>query len=1076
MKRVAALLMMFVVAAAVAQAAEPNESPIFDVPRMEKVAIDGNAVDWGDGGFRIDLLVPPDGPIRKASDHLSTARLAWNDKGLLILLTVHDDKWVEGPRIEELWRGDGVEVFLAPKLAAADVCQWCVAPGMMDDQPKARWFLHDFRKDESLKKLPAELTVARSKIEGGYVMEILAPWGALGIEAKAGVEAALQMFIDDVDDGLTNYAYHAAWYPGVGTGYYHDRMHRIRLADKPSPPFVATARADIDLTKLAPRLTVIATAALAGQEASAVLGDKTLVSAKLAVAETGLATVTMPLPAPAAGKAYEDLQARLGGQLVRTLSVADSGLLGEAQALLAQKDRLVKDYGLDRPWDPMADAPAIVRKHRGLVAWAVDMLGRSQRGQDFNLQNLCDMAGIVARLDKGEDYLATARNSFWCAYLSAADGSGQPFAIRVPADLDANVAAPLYVSLHGMTTRPRPDANAVVKGQMIWVNPWGRGDLGYCGLGENDVLEVIRCVRQMYNIDANRIYLGGTSMGGFGTWEMACRHPDLFAAVSPNCGGGAELPLENLRNVPLFNQHGMADWSVSIDLSRVAVARLADLGYCVVHKEYPGGDHNYRPTYNVTSWMLQFARPQRPACVTLTCPSPARGTAYWASVKRMADPHRPATIRAQASGFGEHQALTLDLHNVDVLELDTTSMPLDPNAGLQVQCGLSLLTAKAPLPAKLYVLAGDGNATLGDKWQEPAQDARPFAAGAAAELFTGEPLLIVYGSSGTPEANSLLKATAERLACYGGPGREMASGRIPIKADRDVAEIDLTRYNLILLGRPADNCITARVAGKLPLRVDEKNRLLAGGRAALGLDATTLRMIHYNPLATQRLVYMVWVNAAEVKDANAFAQNARNLLENGWGGDRVNSPDLVVRTLDGTQLRRMQFTHGWQWRPIAGADTSVPAACADPNWIPRELARLLQRNCQADYGLFWAPDSKEKPSFDPNVFTMADFATDDGPQESLVGEVTGEELIEIHKLFLVTRRMFVSPEIDPAAIKPDRLYRLAMPPWLPGDLKERHKNLRNVRPGPDISASAIRAEMLRAAQGTAAPATQKERP
>ena len=40
------------------------------------------------------------------------------------------------------------------------------------------------------------------------------------------------------------------------------------------------------------------------------------------------------------------------------------------------------------------------------------------------------------------------------------------------------------------------------------------------------------------NIDEDRIYLTGLSMGGFGTWHVAMDAPKRFAAIAPVCGGG----------------------------------------------------------------------------------------------------------------------------------------------------------------------------------------------------------------------------------------------------------------------------------------------------------------------------------------------------------------------------------------------------------------------------------------------------------------------------------------------------------------------------------------------------------
>ena len=36
-----------------------------------------------------------------------------------------------------------------------------------------------------------------------------------------------------------------------------------------------------------------------------------------------------------------------------------------------------------------------------------------------------------------------------------------------------------------------------------------------------------------YRVDVNRVYLTGLSMGGHGTWYLAYRHPERFAAAAP---------------------------------------------------------------------------------------------------------------------------------------------------------------------------------------------------------------------------------------------------------------------------------------------------------------------------------------------------------------------------------------------------------------------------------------------------------------------------------------------------------------------------------------------------------------
>jgi len=47
----------------------------------------------------------------------------------------------------------------------------------------------------------------------------------------------------------------------------------------------------------------------------------------------------------------------------------------------------------------------------------------------------------------------------------------------------------------------------------------------------------------------------GLSMGGYGTWSLACDYPERFAAIAPICGGGEPLFGPRLRNVPVWAFH-----------------------------------------------------------------------------------------------------------------------------------------------------------------------------------------------------------------------------------------------------------------------------------------------------------------------------------------------------------------------------------------------------------------------------------------------------------------------------------------------------------------------------------------
>lgn len=98
-------------------------------------------------------------------------------------------------------------------------------------------------------------------------------------------------------------------------------------------------------------------------------------------------------------------------------------------------------------------------------------------------------------------------------------------------------------------------------------------------------------VAARYPVDLDRIYLTGLSMGGYGAFELAARHPDWFAAAAPVCGGGDDEAVDRLVGLPLSIWHGDADGAVPVERSRSMVAALKALGTPVEYHELPGVGH-----------------------------------------------------------------------------------------------------------------------------------------------------------------------------------------------------------------------------------------------------------------------------------------------------------------------------------------------------------------------------------------------------------------------------------------------------------------------------------------------------
>lgn len=121
-------------------------------------------------------------------------------------------------------------------------------------------------------------------------------------------------------------------------------------------------------------------------------------------------------------------------------------------------------------------------------------------------------------------------------------------------------------------------------------------------------------VQTKYAVDPDRVYLTGLSMGGFGTWTLASRYPERFAAVAPICGGGDRYLASRLKNVPVWAFHGEKDPVVPVQASKDMVEALKKVGGDVQLTVYPEAQHDsWTETYNnpkLYEWFLSHRRDQ----------------------------------------------------------------------------------------------------------------------------------------------------------------------------------------------------------------------------------------------------------------------------------------------------------------------------------------------------------------------------------------------------------------------------------------------------------------------------------
>lgn len=109
-----------------------------------------------------------------------------------------------------------------------------------------------------------------------------------------------------------------------------------------------------------------------------------------------------------------------------------------------------------------------------------------------------------------------------------------------------------------------------------------------------------------YDIDTDRVYLCGISMGGYGTWNTAMAYPEMFAAIAPCCGGGAAWGAHVL-DMPVWAFHGLDDTAVLPHNTTDIIDKLQQTNPNVRCTLYEGVGHNcWEKAFSeeLLSWLL----------------------------------------------------------------------------------------------------------------------------------------------------------------------------------------------------------------------------------------------------------------------------------------------------------------------------------------------------------------------------------------------------------------------------------------------------------------------------------------
>lgn len=197
-----------------------------------------------------------------------------------------------------------------------------------------------------------------------------------------------------------------------------------------------------------------------------------------------------------------------------------------------------------------------------------------------------------------------------------ADNKEMEYALFVPSKYDKSKPTPLIVALHGLFSNPQQIIRypgftkyAEKHGYLI-VAPMGYNSRGWYGsrgkgggsrrdpknlgeLSEKDVMNVLAIARKEFNVDPNRIYLLGHSMGGGGTWHLGLKYPKIWAALAPIAPAIFRKPdtLKTITHLPVIVIQGDIDRLVPARIARRWVAKMKELKMTHQYIEVKGGGH-----------------------------------------------------------------------------------------------------------------------------------------------------------------------------------------------------------------------------------------------------------------------------------------------------------------------------------------------------------------------------------------------------------------------------------------------------------------------------------------------------
>jgi pimeloyl-ACP methyl ester carboxylesterase len=474
-------------------------------------------------------------------------------------------------------------------------------------------------------------------------------------------------------------------------------------------------------------------------------------------------------------------------------------------------------------------------------------------------------------------------------FISEIDGSVQYYAVNPPVNLTGKPA--LFLSLHGAGVEAIGQARAY--GHKNWgviVAPTNRRPYGYNweNWGRLDAMEVLEIAKKKFDIDPNRVYLTGHSMGGHGTWHLGVNYPDQFAAIGPSAGwisiwsyrirpfpdsndvrnllirsarqSDTYAFSTNLKQNGIYIIHGEMDDNVLPEQSESMVANLSKFHKDYVYHLQEGAGHWWdnsdEPGADCVDWMPMFdffarravAGKERIKTIDFTTANLAVSSKNnWIEIINQIKQQEISKINIHLE-YNNRKFVGIT-NNIEMLSIEASILPAGNPIAVELDNQL-ISEINVSADGKIFLYKENGKWSLASEPYE--KNKIPLRCGNFREVLNKMPVF-VYGTNGNKKENEW----AFQKVIYD-TEKIWYRGNSSIEIIRD-DEFDLEKYkdrSVILVGNSKTNSAWNKLLSNSPVQVDSK-KIKVGNKEFVGKDYACL-FIH--PRSDSKTAYVAAIS------------------------------------------------------------------------------------------------------------------------------------------------------------------------------------------------------------------------